>query len=100
MTTMHARFLKRGLHQWWNRARRHIYLPTETPRRREILIKLKWMGGLIHYARERLALEEPLVVAGDYNVIPTAADVRNPAAWLGDALYLPRPGKSSARCAI
>ena len=48
------------------------------------------MERLFDYARERLALEEPLVMAGDYNVIPAAADARNPAAWEGDALFLPR----------
>jgi len=48
------------------------------------------MDRLIHYAHERLALEEPLVLAGDYNVIPTEIDARNPAAWVGDALFLPR----------
>jgi exodeoxyribonuclease-3 len=36
-----------------------------------------------------LALEEPLVLAGDYNVIPAPEDVRDPQAWLGDALFLP-----------
>ncbi len=41
-------------------------------------------------SRERLKLEEPLVLAGDYNVIPTAADVHNPAAWAKDALFLPQ----------
>ncbi len=34
-------------------------------------------------------MEEPLVLAGDYNVIPSAIDARNPAAWAGDALFLP-----------
>ena len=29
-------------------------------------------------------------MAGDYNVIPTAADARNPPAWVEDALFLPR----------
>ena len=29
-------------------------------------------------------------MAGDYNVIPTAADVHNPAAWVTDALFLPQ----------
>ena len=29
-------------------------------------------------------------MAGDYNVIPTAADVHNPAAWATDALFLPQ----------
>src|SRR2546430_12028276 len=48
------------------------------------------MEGIFHYTRGRLALEEPLVLAGDYNVIPTAVDARNPAAWAGDALFLPQ----------
>ena len=30
------------------------------------------------------------MLAGDYNVIPTAADVHNPEAWLTDALFLPQ----------
>ena len=37
-----------------------------------------------------MKLEEPLLLAGDYNVIPTAADARNPAAWTKDALFLPK----------
>jgi exodeoxyribonuclease-3 len=48
------------------------------------------MDRLLAYARARLALEEPLVLAGDYNVIPSEIDVRNPAAWTGDALFLPQ----------
>jgi exodeoxyribonuclease-3 len=31
-----------------------------------------------------------LVLAGDYNVIPSELDARNPAAWTADALFLPR----------
>jgi exodeoxyribonuclease III len=31
-----------------------------------------------------------MLLAGDYNVIPTAADARNPAAWSKDALFLPQ----------
>ena len=52
--------------------------------------KIRWMERLTKYARERLALEEPLILAGDYNVIPTPGDVHNPAAWVSDALFLPR----------
>ena len=36
-----------------------------------------------------LALEEPLIIAGDFNVIPTPEDVYNPAAWMEDALFRP-----------
>ena len=42
--------------------------------------KIKWMKRLFDYSRERLKLEEPLVLAGDYNVIPAEADVHNPEA--------------------
>ena len=67
-----------------------IYLPNGNPPDTEkYTYKIRWMERLIHYARERMALEEPFVMAGDYNVIPAAVDARNAAAWEGDALYLP-----------
>jgi len=67
-----------------------IYLPNGNPPETEKYgYKLKWMNRLRHYAQERLALEEPLVLAGDYNVIPDEADVHDPEAWRGDALFLP-----------
>ena len=67
-----------------------IYLPNGNPPDTEKYpYKIKWMDRLIDYARERMALEEPLILAGDYNVIPAAADARNPSAWVGDALFLP-----------
>jgi exodeoxyribonuclease III len=68
-----------------------IYLPNGNPPDTDKYpYKLKWMDRLFHYARERMTLEEPLVLAGDYNAIPTSADVYNSAAWIGDALYLPK----------
>ena len=68
-----------------------IYLPNGNPPETDKYpYKIGWMKRLMAYARERLLLQEPLVLAGDYNVIPAAADARNPDAWLGDALYLPR----------
>jgi exodeoxyribonuclease-3 len=48
------------------------------------------MDRLSHYVSERLQLEEPLILAGDYNVIPAPADVHDPVAWAGDALFLPQ----------
>jgi exodeoxyribonuclease-3 len=68
-----------------------VYLPNGNPPQSEkYSYKLAWMDRLIHYARERMRLEEPLVLAGDYNVIPAAADAYNPAVWLRDALFLPQ----------
>jgi exodeoxyribonuclease-3 len=67
-----------------------IYLPNGNPPDTEkYSYKIGWMKRLSAYARERLALEEPLVMAGDYNVIPAAADAKNSQAWVGDALFLP-----------
>jgi exodeoxyribonuclease-3 len=67
-----------------------IYLPNGNPPDTDkYSYKMSWMDRLIHYAHERLQLEEPLVLAGDFNVIPTELDARNPAHWAGDALLLP-----------
>jgi exodeoxyribonuclease-3 len=68
-----------------------IYLPNGNPPNTDKYIyKIKWMDRLLKYAHERIELEEPLILAGDYNVIPTAADVHDPAAWTRDALFLPQ----------
>lgn len=68
-----------------------IYLPNGNPPGTEKYdYKLRWMDRLKDHARNLLALEEPLVLAGDYNVIPTPRDARFPENWTGDALFLPR----------
>jgi exodeoxyribonuclease-3 len=67
-----------------------IYLPNGNPPQTEkYSYKLAFMDRLIAHAINLLALEEPLVLAGDYNVIPTPRDAADPAAWEGDALFLP-----------
>jgi len=67
-----------------------IYLPNGNPPNTDkYTYKISWMDRLIRYARERLLLEEPLVLAGDFNVIPTERDARNPEKWTNDALFLP-----------
>jgi exodeoxyribonuclease III len=52
--------------------------------------KLAWMDRLIAHARDLLAAEEPVVLGGDYNVIPADGDCHDPAAWADDALFLPQ----------
>jgi exodeoxyribonuclease-3 len=72
-----------------------LYLPNGNPPETEKYpYKIKWMSRLVEFARERLALEEPFVLAGDYNVIPDARDVYDAKAWEGDALYLPQTRQS------
>jgi exodeoxyribonuclease-3 len=68
-----------------------IYLPNGNPPETEkYRNKLRWMDRLIEHARELLTLEEPLVLAGDYNVIPAPLDAKNPSSWVNDALFLPQ----------
>ena len=68
-----------------------LYLPNGNPPASEkYFYKLKWMDRLIAFSLERLKFEEPMLLAGDYNVIPAAVDARNPAAWVNDALFLPQ----------
>jgi len=67
-----------------------LYLPNGNPPNTDkYTYKLAWMERLIAHARDLLALEEPFVLAGDYNVIPNPRDAYDPAAWEGDALFLP-----------
>lgn len=67
-----------------------IYLPNGNPIGTEkFAYKLAWMARLQAHARALLAFEEPLVLAGDYNVIPEARDAREPQLWTNDALAQP-----------
>lgn len=68
-----------------------LYLPNGNPAPGEKYdYKLKWMDRLINFSRERLKLEEPFVLAGDFNVIPMPEDAKRPDVWVNDALFLPR----------
>ena len=68
-----------------------LYLPNGNPPDSDKYpYKLKWMSRLFDYSKERLKAEEPLVLAGDFNVIPAEIDVHDPELWVGDALFLPQ----------
>lgn len=68
-----------------------IYLPNGNPVDTEKYpYKLGWMDRLGEHAKKLLLLEEPLVLAGDYNVIPQREDARKPESWTNDALFLPQ----------
>ncbi len=67
-----------------------LYLPNGNPIGTEKFdYKLRWMERLKAHATDLLALEEPLVLCGDYNVIPEPEDADKPESWLGDALFQP-----------
>ena len=67
-----------------------LYLPNGNPPDTDKYpYKLGFMDRLTRRAAALLADEESFVLAGDYNVIPEPRDVYDPAAWTGDALFLP-----------
>lgn len=73
-----------------------LYLPNGNPTRddngamhEKFTYKLAWMDRLVSHAKGLLETEEAFVLAGDYNIIPSDADVYDPAAFEGDALTRP-----------
>ena len=67
-----------------------LYLPNGNPvPGPKFDYKLAWMDRLIDHAQALLRTEQPFVLCGDYNVIPTDADVYDPRAMAGDALGRP-----------
>jgi len=65
-----------------------LYLPNGNPYPGpKFDYKLRWFKRLQDYAAELLELEVPVILAGDYNVMPTELDVYKPERWTDDALY-------------
>ena len=68
-----------------------LYLPNGNPAPGpKYDYKLAWMDRMQARVAAMLATEQPLVICGDYNVIPQPEDAARPEAWVGDALYLPQ----------
>jgi len=65
-----------------------LYLPNGNPAPGpKFDYKLRWLDRLIAHAAQLHLSGAPVVLAGDYNVIPTEADVYKPERWLEDALF-------------
>src|SRR5260370_10777509 len=95
-TDDHARFLEAVVSTAGGVLRiASIYLPNGNPPDGDkYTYKIKWMERLVHYARERLAREEPLVFAGGYQVFPFPLDAPRPAPRGGSPrFFLCAPGK-------
>lgn len=67
-----------------------LYLPNGNPAPGpKFEYKLAWFKRLTAYARNLLKTKAPVVLAGDFNAIPTELDVYKPERWIDDALFLP-----------
>lgn len=75
-----------------------LYLPNGNPAPGpKFDYKLAWFDRLIRYARRLLTKKVPVVLCGDYNVIPTELDARKPESWVRDALFFPESRAAYAR---
>jgi exodeoxyribonuclease III len=76
-----------------------LYLPNGNPQPGpKFDYKLAWFERLIRYAGELIESGLPVVLAGDYNVVPTDFDIYNPRSWLDNALLSPKAGKPIRAC--
>ena len=69
----------------------NLYLPNGNPIGTEKFeYKLKWMQKLISHAKKLVNLGKPVIILGDFNVIPQEIDCLTPKKWINDALYHPK----------
>ncbi|WP_341958011.1 exodeoxyribonuclease III [Pseudomonas sp. RC10] len=75
-----------------------LYLPNGNPQPGpKFDYKLRWFEHLIQHAESLQASDHPVVMAGDFNVVPTDEDIYNPRSWLKDALLQPESRDCYAR---
>lgn len=84
---MHSRYIEANIHGIRIGC---LYLPNGNPAPGpKFDYKLRWFERLTVHAAGLLAMDIPVVLAGDYNVMPTELDVYKPERWVDDALFRP-----------
>jgi exodeoxyribonuclease-3 len=74
-----------------------LYLPNGNPQPGpKFDYKLAWMARLARHAKSLVGLPHPVVLLGDFNVVPTDADIYDPKGWRKDALLQPEPRQAYA----
>ncbi len=75
-----------------------IYLPNGNPwPGPKFAYKMEWFGRLVAHAGGLLEAQVPVVIAGDYNVVPTDRDIYSTKSWTDNALLQPEPRAAFAR---
>lgn len=82
---LHSRYLEANTHGVTIGC---LYLPNGNPAPGpKFDYKLRWLERLIVHAAALVDRDAPVILAGDYNVIPTEKDVYKPERWVDDALF-------------
>ena len=75
-----------------------LYLPNGNPQPGpKFDYKLAWFERLITHAHSLYASKKPVVLAGDFNVVPTDVDIYDPKSWKKDALLQPETREAYRR---
>jgi exodeoxyribonuclease-3 len=92
----HSRYLEAGVQDIVVAS---IYLPNGNPQPGpKFDYKLAWFERLIEHARGLRKAKLPVVLAGDFNVVPTDFDIYDPRSWRKDALL--QPESRAAYCRL
>jgi exodeoxyribonuclease III len=82
---IHSRYIEARVHDLLIGC---LYLPNGNPAPGPRFdYKLRWLERLIAHGAELVARDSPVILAGDFNVIPTERDVYKPERWVDDALF-------------
>lgn len=69
-----------------------LYLPNGNPAPGpKFDYKMAWFDRLLVKAKKLAKLKSPVVLLGDYNVVPTEQDAYKPERWVKDAVFFPEP---------
>ena len=91
----HARYLEAAVHGVLVGC---LYLPNGNPQPGpKFQYKLAWFERLIRHAQALWNARQPVVLAGDYNVVPTDFDIYDPKSWRKDALLQPQSRECYSR---
>jgi exodeoxyribonuclease-3 len=75
-----------------------VYLPNGNPQPGpKFTYKMAWFERLLAHAADLQRADVPVVLAGDYNVVPTQADIYPSKSWSKNALVQPQPRAAYAR---
>jgi len=75
-----------------------VYLPNGNPQPGpKFDYKLAWFERLIAHAETLMSAAEPVILAGDFNVVPTNRDIYNAWAWRWDAVMQPQTREAYRR---
>jgi exodeoxyribonuclease-3 len=67
-----------------------LYLPNGNPAPGpKFDYKLRWLERLLNRAKKLVKMSEPVVLLGDYNIVPTDLDAQKPERWVNDAVFFP-----------